>query len=51
MDFIEYLPESNGYIDILVIVDRLTKQAIFVLTHNSLDAASLAQLFIQNLKT
>jgi len=48
MDFIECLPESNGYTDILVIVDRLTKQAIFVPTHYLLDAAGLAQLFIQN---
>jgi len=49
MDFIERLPESNSYTDILVIVDRLTKQAIFVPIHYSLDAAGLAQLFVQNI--
>jgi len=32
MDFIEQLPESLGYTDILVVVDRLTKQAIFIPT-------------------
>jgi len=48
MDFIECLPESEGYINILVMVDRLMKQAIFVPTHNSIDALGLANLFIQN---
>jgi len=49
IDFIEHLSESNGYIDILVIIDKLTKQVISVPTHNLLDAASLTQLFIQNI--
>jgi len=48
MDFIERLSESDSHTDILVIVDRLTKQAIFVPTHNSINATGLAQLFIQN---
>jgi len=48
MDFIEQLPESNGYTDILVIVDRLTKQAIFVPTSRTLDSPGLASLFISH---
>jgi len=48
MDFIKHLPESEGYTDILVIVDRLTKQAIFVPTHSTIDVAGLIQLFIQH---
>ena len=51
MDFIERLPESEGHTDILVVVDRLTKQAIFVPTHNSIDAPGLANLFIQNVSS
>jgi hypothetical protein len=46
MDFIEQLPISNGYTDILVIVDRLTKQAIFIPTHNTINAPGLAKLFV-----
>ena len=48
MDFIEQLPPSNGYTDILVIVDRLTKQAIFIPMTKSIDAIGLVQLFIKN---
>lgn len=46
MDLIEHLPESNGHNAILVIVDRLTKMAIFVPTSTSMDAAELAQLYV-----
>lgn len=46
MDFIEHLPLSSGYSAILVIVDRLTKQAIFIPTHDTIDAPGLAKLFI-----
>jgi len=47
MDFIEQLPLSEGFIEILVIVNQLTKQAVFILTHRSIDAPRLANLFIQ----
>jgi len=47
MDFIEHLLESEGHMDILVVVDRLTKQAIFALTHSLIDATGLANLFVQ----
>jgi len=34
--------------DILVVVDRLTKQTIFVPIHSLINAAGLANLFVQN---
>jgi len=46
MDFVEQLPTSNGYTDILVVVDRLTKQAIFVPTYWTINMPALAELFI-----
>ena len=46
MDFIEQLPKSSGYTAILVVVDRLTKQAIFIPTHDTITLANLAKLFI-----
>jgi len=48
MDFIEQLPPSGDYMNILVMVDRLTKQALFILTIRSLDATMLAELFIKH---
>ena len=46
MDFIEQLPESNGYTAILVIIDRLLKQGIFVLTKGKITSEELARLFL-----
>ena len=46
MDFIEKLPSSSGFDTILVIVDRLTKQAIFIPTHDTITSAELARLFV-----
>ena len=46
MDFIEQLPLSSGYSAILVVVDRLTKQGIFIPTHDTIDAPELAKLFV-----
>jgi hypothetical protein len=46
MDLIENLPPSSGYDAILVIVDRLSKQGIFLPTHGTLTAVQLAQLFV-----
>src|SRR5258708_17840789 len=45
MDFIEHLATAEGFTAILVIVDRLTKQSLFILTHDMVDAPQLAQLF------
>jgi len=47
MDFIEQLPPSEGHTDILVVVDRLTKQVIFIPTIRSINAVLLAELFIK----
>ncbi|KAJ8456604.1 hypothetical protein ONZ51_g12023 [Trametes cubensis] len=46
MDLIEQLPNSTGYTAILVVVDRLTKQGIFIPTHDTLTALELADLFV-----
>jgi len=46
MDFIEKLPPSSSYTSILVIVDHLSKQSLFIPTHNTITSPQLAQLFI-----
>jgi len=46
MDFIEQLPSSTGFAAILVIVDRLSKQAIFIPTHDTITSLELAKLFL-----
>jgi hypothetical protein len=46
MDFIEQLLDSSGYTAILVIIDHLSKQAIFVLTHDTITSLDLARLFL-----
>jgi hypothetical protein len=46
MDFIEPLPSSSGYTAILVIIDCLSKQAIFTPTHDTITSPELAKLFL-----
>ena len=46
MDFIEKLPMSDGSNMILVIVDCLTKQSIFIPTVNTITSPMLAKLFV-----
>jgi len=46
MDFIEKLPSSSGFDTILIIVDCLSKQAIFIPTHDTITSAELACLFV-----
>src|SRR6266481_3265652 len=46
MDFIEQLPASEGFSTILVVVDRLTKQAIFIPSHDTVNAPQVAWLFL-----
>ena len=46
MDFIEQLLKLAGYTAILVVVDRLMKQAIFIPIHDTITSADLAKLFI-----
>ena len=45
MDFIVGLPESNGYNTILVIVDRLSKMAHYILTTEKVTSEQVARLF------
>jgi len=49
MAFIKQLPESLGYTDILVVVDRLTKQAIFIPTQRLINAIELAGIFLRDI--
>jgi len=46
MDFIKKLPSSSGFDTILVIVDHLSKQAIFIPTYDTITSAELARLFV-----
>jgi len=46
MDFIEKLLLSSRFNTILVIVDRLTKQAIFISAHDTITSVDLACLFV-----
>lgn len=49
MDFIEGLPKSEGYSVILVVVDRLTKYAHFIPIKHPYTAATIAQIFLDNI--
>jgi len=49
MDFIEQLSEFQGFTDISVVVDCLTKQAIFISTKRSINTAKLAKVFIRDI--
>ena len=46
MDFIEQLPNSSRYTAILVVMDRLSKQCIFIPTDNKVTSPELAKLFL-----
>ena len=45
MDFIEQLPPSECFASILMVIDRLSKQALFIPTHHTITSAKLAKLF------
>ena len=49
VDFITKLPLVQGYDSILVVVDRFTKMAHFILTTEKTSAEELAQLFRDNI--
>ena len=46
MDFIEQLPSSDGFTSILIIVDHLSKQGIFIPTYDTITSPELAKLFV-----
>src|SRR5712664_4594317 len=46
MDLIEKLPPYSSYTLILLIVDHISKQSLFIPTHNTIMSQQLAQLFI-----
>ena len=48
MDFITELPDSLGYDAILVIVDKLTKYAIFIPTNGTVNEEGTAKLFFEH---
>lgn len=48
MDFIVGLPNSKGFVAVLVVVDRFTKSAHFCLLKPSFTASQVAKVFVQN---
>jgi len=46
MDFIEQLPLSNGFTAILVVIDRLTKESVFIPTTDNATAIDVADAFV-----
>jgi hypothetical protein len=46
MDFIEQLLDSSSYTAILFIIGHLSKQAIFIPTHDTITSPDLARLFL-----
>ena len=49
MDFIPELPESNGFDNILVIVDKLTKYGIFIPCSTNINEEDTAKLFFKHI--
>ena len=46
MDFIKQLPSSDGFTSILIVVDCLSKQGIFIPTYDTITSPELAKLFV-----
>jgi hypothetical protein len=46
MDFIKQLPPSNGYTAILVVIDHLTKESVFMPTTDADTAIDVADSFV-----
>ena len=48
MDFIKQLPPSGQFTAILVVINHLSKQAIFIPTTDEVSSPELALLFMQH---
>ena len=48
MDFIEQLPPSDGFTAILVIIDRLSKESLFIPTTDNATAVDVADAFVSH---
>ena len=46
--FIEQLLESGGFTSVLVVVDWLSKQGIFIPTHDTITSLDLVKLFVMH---
>src|SRR5260370_31427029 len=46
MDFIEHLLAADSFTAILVIINHLTKQSLFIPTYDTINSPQLAQLFL-----
>ena len=46
MDFIEQLPASEDFSAILVVIDCLTKQVIFIPSHDTMNTPQVVELFL-----
>ena len=51
LDWIMDLPPSHYHDAVLVVVDRLTKQTLFIATTKSMSAPDVAAMFIQHVRT
>lgn len=49
MDFIKALPKSDGHTVIMIVVDRLTKYAHFILVKHPDTALTIAHLFLDHI--
>ena len=47
IDFKEFPKDKAGYDQIMVVIDRLSKQAISIPCHKTIDARGMAELFVQ----
>jgi len=47
MDFIKYLSLLDRFTNILMIIDCLTKQEVFILIYNTFNTPVLVELFIK----
>src|SRR6266436_3960702 len=46
---LKQLPASKDFSTILVVIDHLTKQAIFIPSHDTMNALQVAQLFLTHI--